>query len=225
MLKLIAIAAGGLLASWIMIAGLPRMWRPLALIQKLLCAIALALLLFLGGMLAVFGYENGAWSVAAAGVIVAFFAFKLILKLFTTRAGGYATKAPDIAAPLPTETTQDQWPAFVAKLRWGQRRRAEAVKRSLDAFLAEQDSASISDDHRALLITVNRRVPELLGECLSRCSRATPEEQRNYLERSLASLEKIAGQAEVARREIRQADDRELDVLHRYFDEVSTKPA
>lgn len=225
MLKLFAIMIGGLIMIRICIAAIRRMWRPLALLQKLVCGVGLGLLLLLSLALVASGYESGAWGAVAGGLVGGLFVLKFTGQLLVTPAGVHSPTKKE-SMPLPRQQPiSDAWPAFTAKLPWTQRHRANRVKASLDSFLAEQHSRSLSIEHQSLLVTIDRRVPELLAECLARCVRATPREQRGYVERGLVSLEKIAAQAERARQEIREADDRELEVLHHYFEEVSSKPA
>jgi hypothetical protein len=57
--------------------------------------------------------------------------------------------------------------------------------------------------------------------CIERCRNASPAERERYLDETLDKLVQIGGEAERARREVREADDRKLQVLHRYFDGVA----
>jgi hypothetical protein len=64
-------------------------------------------------------------------------------------------------------------------------------------------------------------VPELIETCLQRCANAGRDERDRYIDDTLDTLARLGEEAEQARREVREADDRRLETLHRYFDGVS----
>jgi hypothetical protein len=72
-----------------------------------------------------------------------------------------------------------------------------------------------------LLVACEKRVPELIETCVERCRNASPRERDRYIDETLARLAQLSAEAEAARRQVREADDRRLQVLHRYFDDVA----
>jgi hypothetical protein len=123
--------------------------------------------------------------------------------------------------PSTADLFDPRWRSFERMLGAPDQRRARRAQASIRGFLAERNSPGLSAAHQSLLLSLERRVPELLDACHDRCHRATPEERRHYLDGTLERLEQIGRQAEVAREEVRGADDQRLEVLHRYFDGVA----
>jgi hypothetical protein len=71
-----------------------------------------------------------------------------------------------------------------------------------------------------LLISCEKRVPELLDACLERCRGARPGERCDYAGATLERLVRIGEEAEEARRSIRQQGDGRLLTMQTYFDHV-----
>ena len=116
-----------------------------------------------------------------------------------------------------------RWTGLSRELGWKEREQANLARARIQAFLAERDSASLSPEQRQLMISCERRVPELLDTCLERCRRAAPAERRAYVDETLARLSQLGDEADEARRSVRAADDQRLTALHNYFDGVTGK--
>jgi hypothetical protein len=115
------------------------------------------------------------------------------------------------------------WAEFEASLDWVARRQVSRARAAIDAFLAERGSSSLTPAHRALLLSCEKRVPQMIETCVARCRHATARERNRYIDETIARLGQIGDEAEQARRDVRAADDRQLEVLHRYFDEVAPR--
>lgn len=182
--------------------------------------ISAAVLLGLAGLaIAATGLAEKAWWAAILGGGILAGALRL----------GWALRRPRrerrIAAPshipLVEAAPEDPWTRFDANLDWVGRQQARRSRKAIAGFLAERDSPSLTADQRSLLLSCEKRVPELIQTCVDRCRNASPRERDAYIDETLARLDRIGAEAERARRDVREADDRRLQVLHRYFDGVA----
>jgi len=123
--------------------------------------------------------------------------------------------------PLTRCVPHSDWHRFEAQLDWVARHQARKSRAAIDRFVAERNSPSLTHEHRSLLLSCEKRVPELIETCLERCGNASPQERDHYIDETLDTLNQIGAEAERARREVRDADDRRLEMLHRYFDGVA----
>ena len=171
-------------------------------------------------------------AVACASVWFAWILFRRLRRLRDPNRPHLSGRGPDriapvaAAPPLPSriEGSQDR-DRLLALMKWGERRRARQAWAKLDALLMERDSASLTSDHRALILSLEKRIPELTQETLRRCEQALAAERRAYMAKMLATLEGLAADAASARAAIRAADDFELETLHRYFENNREAPA
>lgn len=116
-----------------------------------------------------------------------------------------------------------RWAKLSALLDRPQRERARIARERIRAFLGERQSASLDPHDAQLLISCEKRVPELIDACLERCRTARPGERCDYAEATLERLVRIGEEAEAAREAIRRRDDHRLSTMHRYFDTVATR--
>lgn len=177
-----------------------------------------ALLALTGLALGVAGLEfDQLWAAVVGGVIL----------LMALRVGWAArrrrAKVGESRTGLPStaDLFDPRWRSFERLLSASEQRRSRQAQASIQGFLRERDSPALTADHQSLLLSLERRVPELLDTCNERCRRGTSQERRHYLEGTLQRLEQIGRQAEIARLEVRGSDDQRLEVLHRYFDGVT----
>ena len=193
--------------------------RPLArLLRALLTGFAI-LLAFAGLAIGVTGIADEIWWAAIMGGGILFIALRL----------GWALRRPSHARTIPGQShipmvpaaKDDPWRQFESSLDWVGRQQAKRSRALIAGFLAERDSQSLTPDHRSLLLSCEKRVPELLQTCIDRCRNASARERDHYIDETLARLNQIGSEAEQARREVREGDDRRLQVLHRYFDGVA----
>ncbi|HVF83612.1 MAG TPA: hypothetical protein VM913_05525 [Sphingomicrobium sp.] len=195
-----------------------RLWR--AVLMVVACVLAL-----LGLVVAVAGLEHDAWWAAIAGGG---------LMLISLRLGWSARQRPagpldEFAAgrnglPSTTDLADPRWRRFEKQLGAHERARAHRAQVAIRGFLAERSSSALTAEHQSLLLSLEKRVPELIDTCVERCRRARPPERQEYLDTTLKRLEQIGAQAERARVAVREADDQRLKVLHRYFDGVAPPP-
>ena len=101
------------------------------------------------------------------------------------------------------------------------RKQAQRSRIAIDKFLAERDSPSLGADHRTLLLSCEKRAPELIETCLQRCANAGRDQRDRYIDRHARYSRPPRPGGRTARREVREADDRRLETLHRYFDGVA----
>ncbi len=185
-----------------------------AIIVGLVTALAIA-----GLAIGVTGVVEEAWWAAIVGGGLLLVALRF----------GWALRTPRRIAPVQTpqhvplvEAQPDvAWRQFEGSLDWVGRQQARRAHKAIAGFLAERDSQSLTPEDRSLLLSCEKRVPELIRTCLDRCRNASPRERDGYIDETLARLEQIGAEAERARRGVREADDRRLQVLHRYFDGVA----
>lgn len=127
--------------------------------------------------------------------------------------------------PLTAALPDSHWRRFEAELDWVSRQEVRRSRTAIAGFVAERQSPSLTHEHRSLLLSCEKRVPELIDACIDRCRNATGRERDRYIDSTLATLSQIGAEAERARVEIRAADDQRLQVLHRYFEGVAgSKP-
>lgn len=143
---------------------------------------------------------------------------RTILRSFRGMAVGFATGMPGLSA-LP----DPRWAQLSGLLDRRQREEARVARERIRAFLGEGQSGSLGPHEAQLLISCEKRVPELIDACLERCRTARPGERCNYAEGTLARLVRIGEEAEAARTAIRDRDDHRLATMQRYFDTVATR--
>ena len=194
---------------------------------RLIRAVLLALVTILGliGLgVGVTGIEDGSWAIGIVGGAIALLALRFGWAL--SRGGRRQrrhwpqTPAPD-HVPLTRAEPDSPWERFEAGLDWVARKQVRRSRAAIDGFIAEGSSPSLTHDQRGLLLSCEKRVPELVETCVERCRNASPRERDRYIDETLARLAQIGDEAEQARRAVREADDRRLQVLHRYFDDVA----
>lgn len=215
---LLAVVATFSLGLLFALAGAVR--GPLArLVRALLTGMA-ALLAIAGLSIGAAGLQNDAWwaVVFGAGILLVAFRLGWALRRGTSRQA--PAKEPD-HVPLTRPTPDPHWRRFELGLDWVARKQVQRSRASIAGFLAERDSPSLTQEHRALLLSCEKRVPELIDTCVERCRNATGRERERYIDETLDTLNQIGAEAERARREVRQADDQRLQVLHRYFDGIA----
>lgn len=169
--------------------------------------------------------DDGSWPVVIVGGAIALIALRFGWALTRgprQRRRWKATPSPD-HIPLTRAEPDSPWERFELGLDWVARRQAQRARASIECFIAERNSPSLTHDQRALLLSCEKRVPELLEICVERCRNATARERDRYIDETLTRLGQISAEAEEARRAVRAADDRRLDVLHRYFDDVAPR--
>lgn len=179
----------------------------------------------LGLGVGVTGIENGSWAVGVVGGAIALLAARFGWALSRgprQRRHWEASPAP-AHIPLTCVEPGAPWDRFEAGLDWVARKQVHRSRAAIEGFVIERDSLSLTQDQRALLLSCEKRVPELIETCIERCRNATGRERDRYIEDTLARLGQIGDEAEEARRAVRAADDRRLEVLHRYFDDVAPR--
>ncbi|WP_205479641.1 hypothetical protein [Sphingomonas arenae] len=217
MLRILAALVGSL-AFAILLAMGERLHGPLNRLFRAALAGAVALLVLIGLAVGTAGVANEAWWAAVIGGLLLALAARLGWKL--RRSGRERDDAMRRRPGVPsTNLLPDlRWRKLDKCLTWPERQRARLARESIQGFLAERQSPSLTHEHQSLLVSLERRVPELIDTCLERCQRARPDERRAYVDETLGRLVQIAAEAEQARAEVRAADDQRLQVLHRYFD-------
>lgn len=191
--------------------------RPVARLMRLLLLSLATILGVVGLVVGVSGVAGESWWAAVIGAILVGGAIRLAWKFRSRRPHQQAPQH----VPLTSAVENPHWRRLDADLDWVSRKQARKAQTSIDRFLAERESPSLSAEHRALLISCEKRVPELIDACLDRCRNAGADERRRYIDSTLDTLVGLGAEADRARREVREADDRRLQVLHRYFDGVA----
>ena len=172
-----------------------------------------------GSAIGLTGLTNEAWWAVAVGAGLLLVALRIGWGLRRPRlrtADGHVKHVP-----LTRAEPDSHWGSFERDLDWVGRQQARRARTAIEGFIAERESPSISPQHQALLVSCERRGPELLDACRDRCRNASRHERDRYIDETLDRLVQIGREAERARREVREADDRRLQVLHRYFDGVA----
>jgi hypothetical protein len=214
-LLLILMAA---LGAGLLISMAEQVQRPLARLLRM-ALLGLATMLAIGGLaLGVTGIADEMWWAAIIGGALLVVALRLAWKLRRRRR---PNASPPGHVPLTNAAPDPHWRQLEPHLDWVSRQQARKARSAIEGFLAERESPSLSPDHRSLMISCEKRVPELIDACLDRCRNAKGDERRRYIDSTLDTLVEIGAEAERARREVREADDRRLHVLHRYFDGVA----
>ncbi|UUR07387.1 hypothetical protein [Sphingomonas glaciei] len=114
-----------------------------------------------------------------------------------------------------------RWARLASHLDRRQREQARTARERIAALLAERQSAALTPEEAQLMISCERRVPELIDTCLDRCRSARPNERCDYAAPTLERLVRIGEEAEAARSAIRARDDGRLLTMHNYFDTVA----
>lgn len=197
--------------------------RPLV---RLVRAVLLGIVIVLGliGLgVGISGIEDGSWALGAVGGAILLLSIRFGWAL---RRGGRQRRhwneiPPPDHIPLTRADPDSPWERFEAGLDWVARKQVRRSRAAIDGFIAEGASPSLNHDQRSLLLSCEKRVPELIATCVERCRNASPRERDAYIDETLARLNQIGDEAEQARRAVREADDQRLSVLHRYFDDVA----
>ena len=217
MLRILAALVGSLAFALLMAAG-ERMRRPLSRLFRAFLLGAASLLALIGLVIGTVGVANETWWAAVIGGLFLALAARLGWKLRRSRTERDDASQRGPGVPTTNFLPDPRWRKLDRCLSWPERQRARLARESIQGFLAERQSPSLTHEHQSLLVSLERRVPELIDTCLDRCQRARPEERRAYVDETLNRLVQIGAEAEQARAEVRSADDQRLQVLHRYFD-------
>ena len=218
MRQLLFILASLWLGLLLAFAGALR--RPLVrLVRGLLAGLA-AVFGVAGAAIGVAGLTSEAWWAVVVGGAMLLAALRLGWALRRPRRGRQALDEIQ-HVPLTRSVPDPHWNSFEADLDWVGRQQARRARTAIDGLVAERSSPSLTHEHRSLLLSCEKRVPELLETVEERCRNASRQERARYIDATLNTLVQIGGEAERARREVREADDRRLQVLHRYFEGVA----
>lgn len=217
MLRIVAALVGSLAFALLMAAG-ERVHRPLNRLIRAAVVGLVGLLCLIGLVIGAAGLVNEAWWAAVIGGLFLLLAARLGWKLRRRAAARESTVRRGPGVPSTNLLPDLRWRKLDKCLSWPERQRARLARESISGFLAERQSPSLTHEHQSLLVSLERRVPELIDTCLDRCQRARPDERRAYVNETLDRLVQIGAEAEQARAEVRTADDQRLQVLHRYFD-------
>ncbi|WP_338501977.1 hypothetical protein V6R86_02995 [Sphingomonas kaistensis] len=167
---------------------------------------------FLGGLLLFF---------LTLVVLAVWLGIRMARRLMRTArgfAGSFTQGMPGFSAiPDP------RWARLAALLDRRQREAARVARERIAALLAERGSAALTPDEAQLMISCEKRVPELIDTCLDRCRTARPTERCDYAGPTLERLVRIGEEAEATRQAIRARDDGRLTTMHHYFDAVTAK--
>ena len=127
---------------------------------------------------------------------------------------------------------EQSWASAIPDARWArlaghldrrQREQARLARERIRALLAERGSAALTPEEAQLMISCEKRVPELIDTCLERCRSARPDERCDYAAPTLERLVRLGEEAEAARAAIRARDDQRLTTMHHYFDAVAER--
>lgn len=194
--------------------------RPMARVVRAMM-LSLAMLLALSGaMIGIMGFGSGSLFATGFGAALVLMAARLAWTLRQRKAQAERDGAT-VRVPSTRLARDPHWHPFESFLDWAGRQQARRARTAIHGFLAERESESLTHDHRALLLSCEKRIPELLDACADRCRNASGRERQRYLDETLDKLVAIGASAERARKEVREADDRRLQVLHRYFEDVA----
>ena len=206
--------------------GLTTVLAFAAVVRRPLVRLVRAVLLGLAAILGITalaligaGFSNDNWVATAAGAAIALLTARISWPLLRRRRPPHEHALEHV--PLTRAEPDSRWRRLEMELDWVSRQQARQSRTAIKRFLAERDSQSLTHEHRALLLSCEKRVPELIDTCLDRCRNANRQERERYLDETLDRLVQIAGEAERARQEVREADDLRLRTLHRYFDGVA----
>nr|WP_314441783.1 hypothetical protein [uncultured Sphingomonas sp.] len=164
------------------------------------------------------------------GLLLVFLLFTLLLVWLGIR---LARKAMRTARGFAANFTQGvpgfsaipdpRWARLASHLDRRQREAARLARERIAALLAERQSAALTPEEAQLMISCEKRVPELIDTCLERCRTARPDERCDYAGPTLERLTRIGEEAERTRLAIRARDDGRLTTMHRYFDSVTAR--
>ncbi|MDQ3483548.1 MAG: hypothetical protein M3448_09125 [Pseudomonadota bacterium] len=206
-------------------AGLTMLFALAAAVRRPLARLLRATLLGIVTLLAVTGFAaivagvtSDSWWAAIIGGAIMLLALRLGWPLARPRRRNRMDELKHV--PLTRSAPDPRWRHFDSSLDWVSRRQSSQARTAIEGFIAERDSQSLTHEHKALLVSLERRVPELIDTCLDRCRNANRTERQRYMDETLDRITQIGAEAERARLEIRRADDQRLQVLHRYFDDV-----
>lgn len=217
MLRIMAALVGSLALALLLSLG-ERLHRPLTRLVRGLITLAVVMMALIGVAITATGFANEAWWAALIGGLFLMVAARLGWKLRRRTKEVDEAMRRGFGVPSTNLLPDLRWRKLDRCLGWSDRQRARHARVSIQGFLAERQSPSLTHEHQSLLVSLERRVPELIDTCLDRCQRARPEERRTYVDETLDRLLQIGAEAEQARAEVRSADDQRLQVLHRYFD-------
>jgi hypothetical protein len=164
---------------------------------------------FLGGLLLFF---------LALVVLAIWLGVRMARRLMRT-ARGFASSFTQ-GVPGFSAIPDPRWARLAALLDRRQREQARQARERIAAFLAERGSAALTPEEAQLMISCEKRVPELIDTCLERCRTARPNERCDYAGPTLERLVRIGEEADAARAGIRARDDGRLLTMHSYFDTV-----
>ena len=157
----------------------------------------------------------------ALPLLLVWIGFRLARRMLRRLPGialGFAQGMPGFGAiPDP------RWARLSSLLDRRQREAARLARERIAALLAERQSAALTPDEAQLMISCEKRVPELIDTCLERCRTARPNERCDYAAPTLERLVRIGEEAEATRQRIRARDDGRLTTMHHYFDAVTAK--
>jgi hypothetical protein len=193
--------------------------RPLVRLVRGLLGAVVAVIGVAGAAVGAAGVSSEAWWAVAVGGGMVLIALRLAWALRRPGRGRRAGVVQHV--PLTRSEPGTRWSSLEADLDWVGRQQARRARNAIEGFVAERHSKSLTHEHRSLLLSCEKRVPELLEAVEERCRNASRQERIRYVDDTLNILVQIGGEAERARREVREADDRRLEVLHRYFDGVA----
>jgi hypothetical protein len=140
-----------------------------------------------------------------------------VMRNLRSLAGGFTGPASWGGVPDP------RWAQLGAHLDRRQREQARVARDRIRALLAERGSVALTPEEAQLMISCEKRVPELIDTCLDRCRSARPEERCDYAAPTLERLVRLGEEAETARAAIRGRDDQRLTTMHNYFDAVAER--
>jgi hypothetical protein len=218
MLRFLFLVAAGVTVA-LLVAAANAVRRPLARFVRALLVGLTAMLGIAALAIGAAGFQSDEWWVVAVAAGMLAVAARLGWSLRRRRLHPAAKGVEHV--PLTNAAPHARWRRFESGLDWVSRQQAKRSRARIDAFVAERNSPSLTHEHRALLLSCDNRVPELIDACLERCRNASRSERERYVDETLDRLIQIGTEAEHARREVRQADDQRLQVLHRYFDTVA----
>src|SRR5689334_19767625 len=97
-----------------------------------------------------------------------------IMRSLRAFASGWTGAANTMLPPDP------RWMRLTGLLDRRQRDQARLARERIRGLLAERGSAALTPEEAQLMISCERRVPELIDTCLQRCASARPGERCDY---------------------------------------------
>lgn len=203
------------------LAVLAAVGRPLVRLVRAMLFGVVAILAIAGSAIGVAGLTSDAWWAVVVGAGILLIALRVGWGLRRPRGTPFPEQVQHVPLTRLNTGGDSHWSGFEGDLDWVGRQQARRARAAIEGFIAERDSQSLTHEHRSLLLSCEKRVPELLNACRERCRNASRHERERYIDDTLNTLVQIGREAERARREVREADDQRLRVLHRYFEEVA----